>query len=235
MKELLHLDFTKINKFPRDYFNVATGKKWANKELQEYVDDETHLFLTKEGLNIKATYDEDGVYRSTRINTRGNFSFTYGRIDIEARLPMGKGTWPALWMMSEDGRYGRWPKSGEIDIMEHVGRNPGELILCIHTEAYNHRQKEQYYSALQAPEVKEGFHRYSLEWKENRIIYYLDDEKVVEYVSGQDGRDATHRGWPFDHPFYLIMNLAVGGMLGGEPDADDFPQTFVIKSIQVRQ
>lgn len=232
MKTLLDLDFTKINNLPRDIFNVRTGEKWANRELQHYVDDNEHIFFSEAGLNLRATYS-DGVYESARIDTKDKFFFQYGQIDFVAKLPLGKGTWPALWMMSNDNRYGHWPRSGEIDIMEHVGRDQGKLLLCIHTEKYNHRNEKQYYCEIDKPEIIEGFHKYSLRWEANKIIYLLDDVEVHRYIRGENGFDGTASGWPFDHPFYFIMNLAIGGMLGKEPDSSVFPQDFIIKSIKV--
>ena len=232
MKILLDLDFTKIKTLPRDIFNVQVGEKWANGELQQYVDDTEHISFTEDGLVIKATY-KNNIYESARINTKGKFTFLYGRIDFVAKLPLGKGTWPALWMMSDDNRYGYWPKSGEIDIMEHVGRDHGNLLMCIHTEKYNHRNDKQYYFETYRPEIIDGFHKYSLVWEENRLIYLLDDLEMVRYERGQNGFDDTHAGWPFDHPYYFIMNLAVGGMLGQTPDEKVFPQDFIIKSVKV--
>ena len=232
MQKLLSLDFTKIKELPRDIFNVQVGDKWANRELQHYVDDTERIDFTDEGLVIRATY-KNGIYESARINTKGKFAFQYGKIDFVAKLPLGKGTWPALWMMSDDNRYGYWPKSGEIDIMEHTGKEPGKLLLCIHTEKYNHRNKEQYYKDIIRPEITEGFHKYSLIWEEDKLIYLLDDVEVNRYEKGENGFDQNPAGWPFDHPYYFIMNLAVGGMLGKDPDPKVYPQEFIIKSVEV--
>jgi beta-glucanase (GH16 family) len=230
-KVVLDLDFTKMTSLPRDLFTVAVGDKWANKELQHYVDDAEHLYF-EDGMHLKATY-KDGVYESVRMHTRGKFSFQYGRIDFVAKVPKGKGTWPALWMMSEDGRYGHWPRSGEIDILEHVGRDLDKVIMCLHTEAYNHRKGSEYYYDTVIPGLSDGFHTYSLDWKEDSITYYVDGKKYAHYDKGEDGKVTTHEGWPFDHPFYVIMNLAIGGMLGGEVDETCFPQEFVIQSMKV--
>ncbi len=233
LKTLLNLDFTKTTIFPDEYFTIAIGKKWANNELQEYVDDSANLFLN-DGLVIRATY-ENGVYKSARIHTKHKFFFMYGRIDILAKLPSGQGTWPALWMMSEEQRYGFWPQSGEIDIMEHVGRNPGKLLLCLHTELYNHRKDDQYYSEVTIPDITDDFHMFSLDWKPDSITYYVDNVEVSKFLKGHKGFDISEKGWPFDQHFYLILNLAIGGMLGGTPDPKVFPQELVIRSIKVTQ
>ncbi len=233
--KILSLDFTKLKRLPDEIFTVAVGDKWANKELQQYVNDPKHIDFSDEGLIIRATYDDDGIYRSGRIHTKEKFSFTYGKIDIVAKLPLGQGTWPALWFMSNDNRYGYWPRSGEIDMLEHVGRDPGKLILCLHTEIYNHRLNKQYETVIERPEITNGFHKYSLIWQEDKISYLLNDELIAEYEKGYNNYDTSHKGWPFDHPFYLIINLAVGGMLGSTPNPLDYPQEFIIKSIDITQ
>jgi len=232
MKTLLDIDFRKERKLSETVFNVAVGEKWANKELQQYVDDKEHISFSDEGLILRATY-KDGIYKSARINTKDKFFFQYGRIDFVAKLPLGRGTWPALWMMSNDNRYGHWPRSGEIDIMEHVGVEPGELVLCIHTEKYNHRNKDQYYYKVSRPEITNGFHKFSLIWEEDKIIYLLDDAELHRYEKGKNNFDSTEKGWPFDHPYYLLMNLAIGGMMGKTPDNKVFPQKFIIQSMKV--
>jgi beta-glucanase (GH16 family) len=234
MKLVKHIDFTKEKALDPDIFTIAVGDKWPNKELQSYTDKLKNLFFTEEGLNLRATY-EKGTFESARIHTKGKFFFKYGRIDITARLPKGKGTWPALWMMSNDGRYGHWPRSGEIDIMEHVGNELDKLYLCVHTESYNHTKDSEYFNKIHIPGVSDSFNTFSLVWTEDKIEYLLNGEGVVTYEKGEDGKDTSPKGWPFDHPFFLIMNLAVGGMLGGQVDKTAFPQTFTIKDIKVYQ
>ncbi|MFP4287370.1 MAG: family 16 glycosylhydrolase [Candidatus Izemoplasmataceae bacterium] len=232
MKLIKHYDFE--NHQDLSDFNVEVGDKWANNEVQRYRNHPDNLFFNEEGLNIRATLENDIVY-SARLNTKGKFYFQYGRIDIIAKLPKGKGTWPALWMMSEENRYGRWPKSGEIDIMEHTGNDLGLLYYCIHTEAYNHRLKEQYYYTLTKEDVADDFQTFSLKWDETSITYLLNEKVIHRYQKGENGKDTSHEGWPFDAPFYIIMNLAIGGSLGGNVDYKSFPQTFTIKDIKVFQ
>lgn len=233
MKKLIkHYDFTKMNALPETDFNIQLGDRWANAELQEYVNDPEHLFF-RDGLVIRATL-ENGVYKSARINTRDKFSFQYGRIEIIAKVPEGKGTWPALWLMSQDGRYGHWPRSGEIDIMEHVGRNKDTVFLCLHTEAYNHTRDEQYYFERKLSGMTKTFHTYAIDWDQDNITYYIDGEEMVHY-NRYDKEDHSHRGWPFDHPFFLIMNMAIGGKFGGSVDDTIFPVEFIIKDVKVYQ
>ncbi len=233
MKLHKHFDFKHATELDRSIWNVEVGEKWANNEIQHYVDSEENLYFDN-GLVIKATKHGD-VIRSSRINTRDKFFFKHGKIDIIAKVPSGKGTWPALWMMPQDRRYGGWPKSGEIDIMEYTGNRPNKVFFSLHTEAYNHRVKENYETMLELKDIPNQFHKYSLLWEEDKMTYFVDDEEVVSYTRGQEGKDTSHKGWPFNESFYLIMNLAIGGGLGGKVDFDCFPQKFVIQDIKVYQ
>lgn len=233
MKLIKEYDFTKLSSLPDDW-RVRVGDKWANNEVQQYVNDDKHLFFDN-GLVLRATYDGT-VVQSARIDTRDKFYFKYGRIDTIAKIPKGKGTWPAIWMMPNDPQYGRWPNSGEIDIMEHTAQNLDRLFFCLHTEKYSHKNpKQQYYSAEDFPGITDGFHEYSLIWEEDKMTYLLDDTVVAVYKRGENGKDPSHKGWPFIHEFYLILNLAIGGMFGGKVDYTCFPQKFIIQSVKVYQ
>lgn len=234
MKKTLKIDFTKEQSLNPDIWNISVGKRWHNKELQRYTDKDKNLFFNEEGLVIQATY-ENGIYESARINTKDKFFFKYGRGEIVAKVPSGKGTWPALWMMPQGNTYGRWPKSGEIDIMEHVGNEKDMLYLCIHTEAYNHTKKAQYYYTVQKENIADQFHTYGFEWDENSFTYFIDGKKEHTYKKGEDNRIKDETGWPFNQPFYLITNLAIGGTLGGNVDSTCFPQQFIIKSIKIEE
>jgi beta-glucanase (GH16 family) len=233
MKLLKEYDFTKMSVLPYDW-NIEIGEKWANNEIQQYVDSKENIFFNQ-GLHLQATYDEK-VVKSARINTKHNFKFTYGFIEVVAKIPKGKGTWPAIWMMPEQPMYGHWPKSGEIDIMEHTAKDMDKLFFCLHTEKYNHRNpKEQYYNAGLFPGITDDFHTFSLLWEQHKMTYFVDDKIVATYEKGEDGKDTSHAGWPFDYDYYLILNLAIGGMFGGEVDYTSFPQSFIIKSVRVYQ
>jgi len=233
MKLIKHFDFTKMEELDKQDWNISVGEKWANNELQQYVDSPNNLYF-QDGLHLRATY-EDGIIKSSRINTSDKFFFKYGKIDIIAKVPDGLGTWPALWMMPQFNKYGHWPKSGEIDIMEHSGKNVDHLFLCIHTEGYNHRKQEQYFIGTEVKGLTKSFQKFGLEWNEQEIIYYLNDQEMGRYGKGENGKDATHVGWPFDEEFYLIINLAIGGTFGGEVDVTVLPQEFIVKDIKIYQ
>lgn len=230
----LFIDFRETKTLDEALFNVRVGEKWANKELQHYVNKKENLFFTDEGLVLRATNPQAGLYESVRINTKNKVSFTYGEVTFVAKVPEGKGTWPALWMLSETNPYGHWPRSGEIDIMEHVGRDKDTLFLCLHTERYNHtKQSEQYYKEHHLDNATTAFHSYGIKWVEDAITYFVDGQQVASY-SKFDKTDQSHKGWPFDHPYFLIMNLAIGGKFGGEVDDSIFPQDFIIQSIHIK-
>ena len=234
MKLIKHYDFTNMNQLDEKDWTIEVGDKWANNEIQRYVNHPDNHFF-RDGLVIQAT-NKNGIIESTRINTKDKFSFKFGKIDIVAKLPKGKGTWPALWMMSQNHLYGRWPRSGEIDIMEHTAKDLDHLYLCLHTEAYNHRQKDYYYFKTHVKGLTDDFQKFSLLWEEDKITYLLNDQVMVSYRRGENGWDDTHKGWPFnDDEFYLIINLAIGGGLGGPVDFDSFPQQFIIKDIKIYQ
>ena len=231
-KLIQHFDFTKADKLDETFWNIQVGDKWANNELQHYVNKKENLFFDN-GLHIRATY-QNGIYESARINTRGKFFFKYGRVEVIAKVPSGKGTWPAIWMLSESSPYGHWPKSGEIDIMEHVGRKIDHAFLCLHTEKYNHTQKEQFYTEVKIPNTTTAFHKYGIIWDEDSITYVIDDMEMVRY-NKSDKEQTDHTGWPFDHEYFLIMNLAIGGKFGGSVDNTIFPVDFIIKDIKIYQ
>lgn len=232
MKNLIkHFDFQNQDALDTTYWTIATGGKWANNELQIYTDKKTNL-LFENGLVIKATYINNKYY-SARIHTKEKFSLKYGRLEITFKVPKGKGTWPAIWMMPVHNEYGRWPKSGEIDIMEHTANKLDEPFFCLHTEKYNHTGTEAYKKVKNIPGFSDEFNKIVLDWEEDKITYILNDEHIATYTRGMNGLDSTHKGWPFDQEFYLIINLAIGGTFGGKVDNKCFPQEFIIKDIKI--
>ena len=233
MQLIKHYDFTSMNHLDETQWNIRVGEKWANHELQQYVNKDENIFFDN-GLHLRATLD-NGIINSARINTKGKFSFKYGKIDIVAKVPKGKGTWPAIWMMPEEQKYGHWPKSGEIDIMEHNGNNLDKIYCCLHTEAHNHRNGDPYEKIILNKGLSNDFQTYSLYWDQNKITYYINDKELVTYIKGENNRDTSVKGWPFDEQFFIILNLAMGGMFGGKVDMTSFPQDFIIKDIKVYQ
>lgn len=207
---------------------------WGNQELEYYTRDLKNVRVENGVLIIEAHRDSLGgmAYTSTRMVTKHKGDWSYGRIEVKAKLPRGKGTWPAIWMLSTDWKYGGWPASGEIDIMEHVGFDPGRVHGTIHTEAYNHHKKTQKEGIITIPDCQDEFHVYAIDWRENKIDFFVDDKL---YHSVARSVEDTFKEWPFDQRFHLILNIAVGGFWGGMQGIDDaiWPQRMEVDYVRV--
>lgn len=156
----------------------------------------------------------------------------YGRIEVKAKLPTGKGTWPAIWMLGNNIKEGsRWPDCGEIDIMENVGYEPDKIYANVHTKKYNHSIGTGRGSSSVMEKPYENFYVYALEWDKNELRFYVDGKLYFTCKNDGTGVDA----WPFDQPQYLILNLAIGGAWGGQQGiADDLlPQKYYIDYVRV--
>lgn len=224
----VRIDFRTLKTLPKDVFNVEVGDRWFNKEFQAYTDSLDTLFFTEQGMHLRALY-QNGRYESARINTASKLTFLYGTLSITAKLPKGRGAWPAIWLLSDTQPFGGWPKSGEIDIVEYRGHYPDHVLFSLHTATYNHRLDGHYH--FSAPFTPTGFHTYTLDWEENALRLSIDGTVVHTFEKGEHGRNTDDAGWPFHHPFHLLLNIAVGGMLGGEIVDADFPQEMIIQSI----
>jgi beta-glucanase (GH16 family) len=169
-------------------------------------------------------------YTSASLTTRGKVSWKYGRIEVRAKLPPGRGTWPAIWTLGTNNTVG-WPACGEIDIMEFVGFEPGVVHANIHTAKYNHVKKTGKGSQITIPDCSDAFHVYALEWTPERLDFFVDDKKYFTYANEHSGEAA----WPYDQPQYLILNLAIGGEWGGAKGIDEtcFPQRYYIDYVRV--
>lgn len=212
------------------------GHGWGNNELQFYSERRLENARVEYGvLIIEARNEEMGGmdFTSARLVTKGQGDWLYGRIEVKAKLPFGKGTWPAIWMLPSNNDYGRWPKSGEIDIMEHVGFEQGKIHGSIHTEAFNHIAGTQKTSDLVVDDTHENFHVYSIDWSSEKIDFLVDEMKYFTF----DKTESVYSTWPFDHSFYLILNLAVGGNWGGQQGVDEsiWPQRLEIDYVRVFQ
>ena len=212
------------------------GDGWGNNELQYYTENRRKNARVENGnLIIEAHKEnyENNTYTSARLVTRGKADWTYGRIEVRAKLPEGVGTWPAIWMLPTDWIYGNgsWPDNGEIDIMEHVGYDPGVIHGSIHTNAYNHTDGTQKGGSINVPTAMDDFHTYALEWTEDKLTWLVDGEKYFTYHREGTGWET----WPFDHDFHLLLNIAVGGDWGGVEgvNADAFPVRMVVDYVRV--
>ena len=202
-------------------YDIGTGNwGWGNNELQYYTDHLDNAFVEDGLLHIRALKQSVGgmAYTSARIKTLNRANWKYGRIQIRTRLSSGaaRGTWAALWMLPTDNAYGRWPESGEIDIMEHVGYDAGTIHGTVHTAAYNHMLNSQRGGRITTDLSQ--WHVYEIEWTEDKIDFILDGSRY--FVFSRKTSDTT-REWPFDRDFHLIFNIAVGGSWGGLRGIDD--------------
>ncbi len=217
---------------------------WVNNELQAYTDRDTNVFVQDGNLVIQAliepgffgtdytgtSYTAD--YTSGRLNTAGKGEWTYGRFDTRAKLPKGIGSWPAIWMLGSNISTVGWPHCGEIDIMEHVGFDEGNIHASIHTTDYNHVNGTQKSGQVIIPTATDSFHVYSLEWDSTYIRYLVDDEPYFFIYNDSNGDEDK---WPFNKPQYIILNLAVGGDWGGAQGIDPtvFPMEMKVDYVRV--
>ncbi|HLH53557.1 MAG TPA: glycoside hydrolase family 16 protein [Verrucomicrobiae bacterium] len=176
---------------------------------------------------------EFAEYTSASLTTRGKASWTYGRIEVRAKLPGGRGTWPAIWTLGTNTSEVGWPACGEVDIMEFVGFDPGIIHANIHTKKYNHIKKTGKGSQITVPDASDAFHVYALEWDSKHLDFFVDDKKYFTYENEGSGTDA----WPYDKDQFLILNLAIGGAWGGAKGVDEscFPQRYYIDYVRVYQ
>ena len=232
---------------------------WGNDELQSYTDNPRNLFLQDSCLVIRAcreTAPDGCAYTSARIRTRSLdgdalFSQAYGRFECRARMTAGQGIWPAFWLLPTEERYGGWAASGEIDVMEVVGARPHEVLGSIHFgSGWPHRDHRTVIHPFGEGGSAESFHVYAVEWDPGVIRWLVDGNVYAEQrfwwscsdrdqAGGQLPQSAANLNpWPapFDRPFHLLLNLAIGGGLPGAPDASTpFPAEFVIDYVRVYQ
>jgi len=211
------------------------GHGWGNKELQTYTYQRHENARIENGLLVIEARREarNGMnYTSARLVTKGNGEWRYGKVEVKAKIPRGRGTWPAIWMLPVNNAYGKWPQSGEIDIMEHVGFDPGNIHGTVHTEAFNHKDGTQRGKKIAVPNAQDNFHLYSIEWTTEKIDFLVDDNVYFSFKNNHG-----YKAWPFDQAFYLILNIAVGGTWGGQKGVDDriFPQHLLVDYVRVYQ
>ena len=200
---------------------------WGNNERQIYT--KTNHELVKGKLVIHARKDAN-QYTSTRITTAGKKEFQYGRIETRAKLSVGQGIWPAFWMLGSNIQKVGWPKCGEIDILEYVGKEPHTIFTSLHTEDSHGNTINTKKSTF--ANIEEGYHIYAIDWDKDKISFWVD--KTLVYTFQPENKE--ERIWPYNQPFYFILNVAIGGIFGG-PEVDDtvFPQEFSIDYIKVYQ
>jgi beta-glucanase (GH16 family) len=228
----------------RDEFNGKgrpDPKKWTyetgyvrNQEAQYYTSDRRENARLEGGrLVIEARKDDFQGHPITAasLTTQGIADWTYGRVEVRAKVPTGRGTWPAIWTLGSDISKIGWPKCGEIDIMEYVGMDPEKIHWNVHTNKPGTGEHVGAGTSRSYPNVWEGFHVYGVEWSKDRLDFSFDGEKTYSYVRSEH----PDMEWNFDKPHYLILNLAIGGGWGGQKGIDDkiFPARFEVDYVRV--
>lgn len=223
---------------PKKWSYDIGGNGWGNAEKQYYTNDLKNSRVENGVLIIEARKEkfENNDYTSARLVTKGKGDFLYGRFEIKAKLPKGRGTWPAGWMLATEQSYGTnyWPDNGEIDIIEHVGFDQDRVHGNIHTKAFNHTIKTNKGNNVVVPGVSDGFHIYACEWTPDAVSIEIDGNKYFTFTKQGNYGWAE---WPFDKKFHLILNMAIGGGWGGQKGIDDsiFPQRMEVDYVRVYQ
>lgn len=239
--ELIWSDEFEGDEIDLDKWKSQTGSHgWGNNEWQNYTDGdnvEVSNGLLKITAEKRGEGQKVGDYTSARLNSRE--TFTYGRLEIRAKMPdwKGNGLWPAIWMLGENIGTAGWPRCGEIDIMEYVSFDPGQVHVSIHSFANNHVKGTQITSGpMVLDTIEETFHNYGILWSEQYIKFYIDEIDNVVLTFNRPETD-NEDNWPFDKPFYFLLNIAVGGNWGGQNGVDDsiFPATMEIDYVRVYQ
>ncbi len=193
-------------------YDLGTGNSgWGNNEIQVYTNQSENVRIEDGRLILQALRQNGNNWTSARVKSQGRYNFTYGRIEFRAKLPAGSGTWPALWMLGENITGVGWPACGEIDVMEHVGKDPGKVHSSLHTPSsfgatVNSRTKN-------VPDFSSDYHLYQAEWTPDGIIFSIDDQPFYTY----NPASKTASTWPFNSPQFIIMNVAMGGNFGSDP------------------
>ncbi len=216
-------------------FDIGTGPNgdgWGNSELQYYTDRTENIKVENGYLLINALEEsyEGANYTSSRIVTRGLFEQTYGRFEARIRLPYGKGLWPAFWLLGNNCEEEIWPQCGEIDIMEYLGDEPTKVFGSVHGPNNFGADAITKDYELNNDRFDTGFHVFGIEWGVDYINYYVDGD-LYNQITPDDVSE-----WVFDHPFYIILNVAVGGNFPGNPNNETrFPQTMLVDYVRVYQ
>jgi len=228
---------------PAKWTSEIGGWGWGNQELEYYTDSTDNAYRDGAGslviravklsapLSLSCWYGPC-QYTSARLITKQKFDIKYGRFEARIKVPRGQGVWPAFWLLGNDIDSAGWPQCGEIDIMENIGREPSTVHGTIHGPGYSGDQGiSSPYSLTGGSPFADNFHVFALEWSENRISWYVDG-KIYKTVRPQDL--PAGKQWVYDHPFFIILNFAVGGGWPGSPDGSTvFPQTMTVDYVRV--
>ena len=227
-----------------DYTGLPHSDRWSydegcgvtNNELQYYAKERLKNTRVAEGSLVIEAHKEDlsgCAYTSGRIKSQYKGDWQYGKFEVRAKIPAFRGSWPAIWFLPTDSEYGGWPKSGEIDLMENVGFEPNKAYFTIHTEAYNHQINTQIGANTTVNDLSADYHTYTLIWSPDSLEMFLDQNK--HFVHKRVDND--YKKWPFNKPFFILLNLAIGGDWAGAQGIDDtkFPAQFLVDYVRAYQ
>lgn len=220
------------NQLDRSKWVVETGGHgWGNKELQFYTDRPENVRVTGGKLVIEARKEkwQQSEYTSARIKSAGKMERMHGRFEARIKVPKGQGIWPAFWMLGADIEKAGWPRGGEIDIMENIGKEPATVYGTVHGPGYSGAHAFSKPSALSKGIYADDFHVFAVEWERGEIRWYRDG---IHYHTARP--DLVKGDWVFEHPFFILLNLAVGGEWPGYPDASTvMPQQMLVDYVRV--
>lgn len=214
-------------------YNIGNNNGWGNNELEYYTDRPQNVKVEDGMLKITAVKESymGSAYTSARVLTKGKFEQKYGRIEARIKMPWGKGLWPAFWMLGANSDTVSWPQCGEIDIMEYLGNNPTSIFGTVHGPGYSGSNAISKNYVLPNDRFDTGFHIFGIEWGENYVNYYVDNV-LYNQITPKDVKGE----WVFNQPFYIILNMAVGGNFPGSPNNEtSFPQTMLVDYVRVYQ
>lgn len=217
------------------YGNDLCG--WGNQELQWYTDGKGNNTKVSNGTLAITVYENEALrYTSARLRTKGKKDWKFGKVEVRAKCPRGRGVWPAIWMLPTNATFGLWPRSGEIDIMELQGQEPGTVFMTAHFgEAWNNKsQKGERYTlpGENDEDFSQEFHVFGIEWQRDAIEWFIDGESVHSFTAPE----SKPFQYPFNEEFHLLINVAVGGNFAGAPDnTTEFPQTLEVDYVRVYQ
>lgn len=218
-------------------FDIGTGQNgWGNNELQFYTNRPENIIVQNGYLIITARKEQfqGSGYTSARIKTQNLFSQKYGRFEARIKLPLGRGMWPAFWMLGSNFEQVGWPQCGEIDIMEYLGNKPTEVFGTLHGPGFAGAESIGKKYTLPTGRFDTDFHVFGVEWTENHINWYVDNV-LYSQLTRKDIEDEGGQ-WVFDTDFFMLLNLAVGGNLPGSPNAETlFPQRMIVDYVRVYQ
>ncbi len=209
------------------------GGGWGNRELETYTQDPTNVSQDGNGnLAIHALQTSGGSYTSARLKTQGKFTTRYGRIEARIKIPYGQGIWPALWMLGDNIATVGWPACGEIDIMENIGREPDIVHGTLHGPGYAGSSPfTAAYSLPASQRFADDYHVFAVQWSPDLVAFLVDEHEYYRVTRKQLEAPTP---WVFDHPFFILLNVAVGGNWPGNPNGTSaFPQTMLVDWVRV--